>query len=355
MPLGSQKAAFMGAAGSGGPQIKMYMLGGVDSIGSNYTNADSRIWDESADTWSSGATLAQGRAGNSNNNGALWVQGAAYRNSRFTQAYGFAAGTASVAIGYDYDVAANTSSTTGTGPGPNGALPGYWSMHDEMYMCGRHYYDGYGWDRYNYVSSQAYSDDSYTARGTSPQGCYSYFDSACFSSETNIAHVLGGRNAPTGDRVAWGSYIDNTYDYSQSADSWTGGAAMTTVGGNTPGMNWIDNTNEKSYSWGLLNHGGGVQNQMNIWTKSTDAWALGTASASPSERYRSNTCMAMNESSGIGYYSSGEASSPESPTGHMNTGGNYTTGTDAWATGVPADCGVGQVSGGMGFFGGIEQ
>ena len=349
MPIGSEKVALFGAAGSAGASIKMYMLGGVDSIGSNYTNADTRIWDESADSWSAGASLAQGRAGNSNNHGALWVQGASYRDSRFTQAYGFAAGTASVAIGYDYDVAANSSSTTGTGPGPNGALPQYWSMHDSMYICGRQFYDGYGWDRYNYVSSQAYSDDSYTARGTSPQNCYDSGQPACFSSEVNIAHILGGRSSPTGDRTAWGPNISNTYDYSQSADSWSGQNAMPATGGGSP-LIWVDNTNEKGYTWDLM-----ADQQMYIWTKSSDAWATGTSSTSPSSRNRSNSCLAMNESSGIGYYSSGEAASPESPTGYVNTGGNYTIGTDAWATGVPADCGVGQVSGGMGFFGGIEQ
>ena len=279
----------------------------------------------------------------------MWVQGAAYRNSRFTQAYGFANATASVAIGYDYDVAANTSSTTGTGPGPNGALVMYWSMHDEMYMCGRHYYDGYGWDRFNYVSSQAYSDDSYTARSTSPQSCYGNGHTACFSSETNIAHILCGRNSPTGDRTAWGSYVTNTYDYSQSADSWTGGNAAPSAGGGNP-INWIDNTNEKSYGWGFFS-----AQSLDIWTKSTDAFTTGTSSTSPTSRWRSNSCLAMNEASGIGYYSSGEAAAPESPTGYKNTGGNYTIGTDTWATGVPADCGVGQISGGMGFFGGIEQ
>ena len=64
--------------------------------------------------------------------------------------------------------------------------------------------------------------------------------------------------------------------------------------------------------------------------------------------------MAFNESSGIGYYSSGSAGAPESPTGRQNTGGAFNTKTDAWSTGVPADCGVGLVSGGMGFFGGFE-
>ena len=347
MPIGSELVGLM-AASSGGAQIKMYMMGGVDSIGSGYENTDCRIWDESANTWSSGATLAQGRAGNANNNGALWVQGAAYRNSRFTQAYGFSTGTASVAIGYDYDVAANTSATNTTGPGPNGAISTYWSMHDEMYVCGRQFYDGYGWDRYNYVSSQAYSDDSWTARGTSPQNCYNDSFTACFSSETNIAHILGGRNGPTGDRTAWGSYITNSYDYSQSADSWTGANALPAAAGG-PASNWIDNTNEKTYTWCDGNVGNEI---LSIWTKSTDAWSTGTSST---PRVRENSCMAMNESSGIGYYSSGQAKAPESPTGYVNTGGNYTMGTNAWATGVPADCGVGQPAGGFGFFGGIEQ
>jgi len=354
MTLGANKAALLGVAGGGGAKIKMYMMGGVDNIGSNYTNAQCRIWDESADSWVLGTNLTQGRAGNINNQGALWVTGgASYRNSVFTQAYGFATGTISVAIGFSYDAKDDTVATDGTGPGPNGALVMYWSMHDSMYMCARHAYDYVSWDRYNYVSSQAYSDDSYTARGSSPQATYDKGNTACFSSETNIAHILGGRNTAVGHYTAWGTFINNTYDYSQSADSWTGQTAMPSIGGGNQQI-WIDNTNEKGWCWG--NQSTPIaSNTMDIWTYSSDSWASGTSSTSPTNRARGSTCMAFNEASGIGYYSSGEAAAPESPTGHVNTGGAFNTNTDAWSTGVPADCGVGLVSGGMGFFGGLEQ
>jgi len=352
MSLGANKAALLGASAGGAP-IKMYMMGGADNVGSNYTNSQCRIWDESADSWVLGTALTQGRAGNTNNQGGLWVcTGASYRNGVFNQAYGFAHGTLPVAIGYNYASKDDTTDNTGTGPGPNGAISMYWSMHDSMYISGFHAYTPNYWTRYNYVVSQAYTDDSYTARGASPQNVYYSGDTLCFSSETNIAHILGGKNATAGASTAWGTAINNTYDYSQSADSWTGQNAMPTVGAGNSTV-WVDDTNEKGWCYGWQSD---ISAQtMNVWTYSSDSWATGASSTSPTQRARDEKCMAFNESSGIGYYSSGSAAAPESPTGRQNTGGAFNTKTDVWSVGVPADCGVGLVAGGMGFFGGLEQ
>ena len=242
MPLGSEKATLLGAAG-GSSTIKMYGFGGNNSGPDPvYNNTEVKIYEESTDSWALGAVLAIGRGGNNNNLGAAWLSDAAYRNGKFWAAYGFAGSTPSAEPSNQYyNSVTNTSAAIGAAPGPSRSIVGYWSMHDKFFCgSGMKYTPNY-WSTYNVVQSQAYSNDAWTTHGTGPQNSYTSFASASFSSNTNLAYMFMGRNIPvSGNMPNWGTDIYNVYSYSQSADSWTG---LTNSPNNwkPQGNHWIDN------------------------------------------------------------------------------------------------------------------
>ena len=345
MPLGAEKATLMGAAG-GSSLIKMYGMGGVNSGPDPvYNNTEIKIYEEATDTWALGPVLALGRAGNTAQAGAAWLADAAYKNGKFWMAYGFAGVTAPAEPSNQYyDSVNSTTGVIGSAPGPSRSLVGYWSMHDAIYCGnGRAYNQPQNqWYSYKVVQSQAYSNDAWTSRSSGPLAIYGEFFSCSFSSDTNVAYMLTGRNNPNSTGNSWGPDVANCYTYSQSADSYSG-LNNAPSAQKARGAGWIDNTGEQAYCWFA------EQQELKLWVKSTDSWTSKTGSGTVN---RSNVTCAFSEGPGIGYYAGGEAQSPESPTGYTFLSGKYTTATDTWAS-ITSES-VGRIRA-MGQYGGIFQ
>lgn len=345
MPFGTEKASLLGAGASS--SIKMYGGGGANSGPDPvYNNTEVKIYSDADDAWTLGATLSIGRAGNENNVGGNWIRAESNNVGIFTTAYGFA-GTTHPAepSNYNYDSVNNTSSTIGAAPGPSRSVVGYWSMNDSQYYCCGSRYSPNGnneWQRYNAMASQAYADDAWTSRTSSPQNCYVRFAAMSFSDATNIAHILGGVNQPVPDNGHnWGTAITNTYEYSKSGDSFAAATAIPSAKQFRYRF-WTDNKNAQVTCWQPMD--------IDIWTRSTDAWTTGTSS-SPYKRV--GTTMAYNEGLGVGYAAGGETESPDPNTpGRTFTGIKYDTGAGSWST-ITSES-VGQIRS-IGFFGGIDQ
>lgn len=349
MPLGANKAGLM-AASAASSAIKMYGGGGNNSGPDPvYNNTEVQIYDDADDSWSLGATLAIGKGGNVFQAGANWIRDDTGTAGVFMITYG-ANGIFNnpTSTGYRYDVTPDTSATTTDGLGPARALCGNMAgSTDWLPCCGARYAPNGNniWERFNTLQSQAFSDESWTSKGSPPNACYTNFATACFSDVINTIHVFGGRSAPVPDNANnWGSAVDNTYEYSISGDSWTGATAMPAAGYNDD-RTWVDDTNKKVYCYREI-----AADDMEIWDRAGDSWSSGTVS---SPYRRSGAIMACNEGLGIGYMSGGETESPdpEAP-GRTFTGIKYDFAADSWSTMTTST--VGRISS-KGWYGGINQ
>jgi len=157
MPLGANKAGLM-AASAASSAIKMYG-GGGDNSGPDpvYNN-----------------TRAKG--GNVFQAGANWIRDDTGTAGVFMLTYG-ANGIFNnpTSTGYRYDVTPDTSATTTDGLGPARALCGNMAgSTDWLPCCGARYAPNGNniWERFNTLQSQAFSDESWTSKGSPPNSCY---------------------------------------------------------------------------------------------------------------------------------------------------------------------------------------